>query len=504
MAAGHVFVHLFEWKWSDIASECETILGPAGYRAVQVSPPQEHAIIDGFPWWQRYQPVSYTVERSRSGSGAEFAQMVQRCRAAGVDIYVDAVINHMTAGAGTGSAGTAYTKYEYPGLYTRADFHSACSVNDYQSAANVQDCELLGLADLNTGKSEVRQRIAEYLIALVRLRVAGFRLDAAKHIQPVELDAILDVVNAAARAEGLPLPYVFAEVIDPGTEAVAAEDYYGLGFGSGGAADITEFGFRGIGEKFAGAGGQTLADLARFSESEWGLMPADKAVIFVQNHDTQRHGSGVDYRHGDAYRLANVWMLAQPYGYPKVMSGYAFEPGPVGRDAGPPSDAAGWTLDVTCAATMESAVSGEWACEHRDPVIAGMVGFRRAVAGTGVNDWWDNGVDAIAFSRGDRGFVALNLEDTTIVADVPTSLPPGTYCDVLTGGLASGTCAGTSVAVRADGTVHVNLDPGAAVAIHHDTALSPTIRPGTPSNHGSPNSLSDVSDIGQRVSGTGD
>jgi alpha-amylase len=96
MAAGDVFVHLFEWKWRDIASECEVNLGPAGVAAVQVAPPQEHSITPSFDWSERYQPVSYSIARSRSGTGAEFAEMVQRCRAAGVAIYVDAVINHMT------------------------------------------------------------------------------------------------------------------------------------------------------------------------------------------------------------------------------------------------------------------------------------------------------------------------------------------------------------------------------------------------------------------------
>jgi alpha-amylase len=36
------FVHLFEWSWQDIAVECEAFLGPKGYKAVQVSPPNEH------------------------------------------------------------------------------------------------------------------------------------------------------------------------------------------------------------------------------------------------------------------------------------------------------------------------------------------------------------------------------------------------------------------------------------------------------------------------------
>ena len=64
-AAGDVFVHLFEWTWPDIARECEQVLGPRGYKGVQISPPSEHAIIrsaqDFFPWWQRYQTVSYKL-----------------------------------------------------------------------------------------------------------------------------------------------------------------------------------------------------------------------------------------------------------------------------------------------------------------------------------------------------------------------------------------------------------------------------------------------------------
>ena len=184
-AAGDVVVHLFDWKWTDIATECGNVLGPAGYAAVQVSPPQEHSITPNHDWSERYQPVSYSIARSRSGTGAEFADMVNRCRTAGVGIIVDAVINHMTnyPSPGIGSNGTAYTKYEYPGLYTQADFHTPCALTNYQSAANVQDCELFSLPDLNTGRSSVRQTIADYLLMLARLGVAGFRVDAAKHIQ---------------------------------------------------------------------------------------------------------------------------------------------------------------------------------------------------------------------------------------------------------------------------------------------------------------------------------
>ena len=473
MAAGDVFVHLFEWKWRDIATECEQVLGPAGFAAVQVSPPQEHSITPTHDWSERYQPVSYSIAQSRSGTGAEFGEMVQRCRQAGVGIYVDAVINHMpnSPSPGVGSNGTAYTKYSYPGLYSQADFHPPCTVTNYADAANVQDCELLSLPDLNTGLRSVRQKIADYLIMLARLGVAGFRIDAAKHIQQVELDSIFTIVNTTLAAEGRPTPpYYFLEISGGAGEALSPRDFFGEAYQSGGAADITEFTFAGVGDKFRNIGGQHLSQLnpdgpagGQFSPAAWGLMPPDKAVVFLQNHDTQ-HQCGLSYRDGNTFRLANVWMLAQPYGYPSVLSSYAFDC-PGGNAMGPPSDGGGNTRDVTCAASLETATIGQWVCEHRDPSVRNMVAFRRVVAGTDVNHWWDNGANAIAFSRGDRGFVAINRENMMVTASVATGLAPGTYCDLLTGGRGATSCAGTTVVVDPTGAVQLHLNANSGLAI---------------------------------------
>ena len=477
-AAGDVFVHLFEWKWSDIATECESVLGPAGYRAVQVSPPQEHSITPTHDWSERYQPVSYSIARSRSGTGDEFAAMVSHCKAAGVDIYVDAVINHMTnsPSPGVGSNGTAYTKYDYPGLYAPSDFHPPCAVTDYHSAANVQECELLSLPDLNTGLSSVQQKIAGYLVMLARLGVAGFRIDAAKHIQQVELDEIFARVDSTLTAESRALPYYFLEVIGGAGEALSPRDFYGEAYSSGGAADITEFTFVGVGNKFLGVNGEHLSQLNpngspgnQFSPAAWGMMPSDKAVVFLQNHDTQ-HDCGIGYRNDQVFRLANVWMLAEPYGYPSILSSYAFAC-PSGNSVGPPSDANGWTLGVSCASNLETATIGQWVCEHRDPYIINMVRFRRTVAGTDVTNWWDNGANAIAFSRGDKGFVAINRQTTTVSATVQTGLASGTYCDLLTGGRRESGCAGASLEVGPTGSVVFTLPANSALALDVSTRL---------------------------------
>jgi len=466
-----VFVHLFEWTWSDVALECESFLGPNGIGAVQVSPPSEHALLAGFPWWQRYQTVSYGLERSRSGDRGEFEAMVARCRSAGVGIYVDAVVNHMTAQTtGTGSAGTVYTKYDYPGLYDETSFHQPhCTIasDDYGSSAdNVQRCELLGLADLDTGSDAVRRRIAGYLSELVEIGVAGFRIDAAKHVAPEDLAAIFGLVDEAVPE---PAPYYFLEVIDPGGEAVRAADYLDLGLPSS-RLGVTEFRYASVSDAFLNRNGHTLAELATLDTEHSSLLPADRAVVFTNNHDTQR-ASAISYRDGALAQLANVFMLAWPYGYPSLMSSYAFDVSTQGgRDQGPPSDGAGNTRQVydgagqaACPVAPEATALGEWACEHRVPSVAQMVRFRAAVEDAPVTKWWDNGMNQIAFARGDQGFVVINRQDIALEQSFDTGLAMGRYCDVLSTAL-PGEC-GALLDVDAEGRTTLAVSPLSAVAL---------------------------------------
>jgi alpha-amylase len=192
-------------------------------------------------------------------------------------------------------------------------------------------------------------------------------------------------------------------------------------------------------------------------------------VVFLQNHDTQ-HQCGISYRDGNTFRLANVWMLAQPYGYPSILSSYAFDC-PAGNDMGPPSDVNGNTNAVTCASSLETATVGQWVCEHRDPYIVGMVAFRKVVAGSDVNHWWDDGVNAIAFSRGSRGFVAISRGSATLDTTITTGMPPGVYCDILAGGRSGAVCAGTSLTVDSTGAIQLHLQPSSGVAIDAATRL---------------------------------
>lgn len=62
-----------------------------------------------------------------------------------------------------------------------------------------------------------------------------------------------------------------------------------------------------------------------------------------------------------------------------------------------------------------------------------MVKFRSVVGDAPVTAWWDNEENAIAFAREGKGFLAMNNEDTSLDETLQTTLPSGTYCDVISG-----------------------------------------------------------------------
>ncbi len=455
------FVHLFEWPWADIAAECEQFLGPNGFGAVQISPPQEHIVLPdwGYPWWQRYQPVSYQLE-SRGGSRAELIDMVQRCNRVGVAIYADAVINHMAGmESGRGSAGTEFTKYSYPGLYKPEDFNTCQQpVINYNDANNVTECELVGLADLDTSSERVQTTLVNYLSDLTNLGIQGFRIDAAKHIQAEELGQILNRFRAQHPDE----LYIYQEVIDPGTEAIRKQEYYDNG-------NVIDFKYgQFVSEAFLGVNGQTLANLQTLGEG-WGLAPSSQAVVFIDNHDKQRgHGGGgnyLTYKDGDRYALANVFMLAFPYGTVQVMSSYAFED----SDQGPPTYPDGTTRPVY--QDGRPACFDEWVCEHRWMAIANMVAFRNVTQPVfELTNWWSNGANQIAFGRGELGFVVINGEAEGLTQTFQTQLPAGRYCNVIAGNPTADrrTCQGGAepITVNPEGQFTAVVDSLSALAIH--------------------------------------
>lgn len=445
--SSQAFVHLFEWSWNDIAKECEDFLGPKGFAAVQVSPPTEH--IRGSQWWTRYQPVTYNLT-SRGGNEAEFTQMVRRCRAAGVDIYVDAVLNHMAGGSGESVLGKQFGARRYP-IYGPEDFHHApgdisrnCEVTDYSDSNNVQFCDLQGMPDLCTECEHVQETIAHFLGHLADLGVAGLRLDAAKHMRPESLAQLFGRQEVSQRL------FLYEEVGKGlSTDAVQPQAYVALG-------PVTEFSYSGQIEENLGVDGR-MAGLLAFGE-QFGLLPSTNAVVFVDNHDSQRAtdatAAKLTHKSGKLYELAVIFMLAHPYGYPQVMSSFRFR----SFDDGPPAEA------VHSGSSLRCGDGHPWVCEHRWPGIANMVAWRRAAGSAAISIFQAPFEDFLAFCRGASACVLINRHPDQIwEAFVRLSVPSGLYCNVAVSASAED-CPTVRVGTR--GLTLLSVPPLSAVAVH--------------------------------------
>lgn len=58
----------------------------------------------------------------------------------------------------------------------------------------------------------------------------------------------------------------------------------------------------------------------------WSMLPTEDALVFVDNHDNQRSGNTdiLTHKSRERYIKAVAFMLAHPYGWPRVMSSFEF------------------------------------------------------------------------------------------------------------------------------------------------------------------------------------
>jgi len=177
------------------------------------------------------------------------------------------------------------------------------------------------------------------------------------------------------------------------------------------------------------------------------------------------------------YKIAVAFMLAWPYGLPRVMSSYQWpEYIENGKDindwVGPPMNDSGFTKDVI--RNNDLSCGNGWICEHRWRQIYNMVKFRNVAGFEEVRDWYDNGFHQIAFGRGNRAFIAINNENFSMNLTLHTELPQGTYCDVISGNKDGNSCSGRTVKVSSTGHAQIFInhnweDP--IIAIHVEEKL---------------------------------
>lgn len=458
-----VTANLWEWNWKSVAKECTDVLGPDGYDGVQVAPPQNSVkrteLGNGqddilHPWWEVYQAVSYSLT-SRMGNEKQFKKMVSTCRKAGVKVYVDAVINHTTGQGHTSYGGTDYTPYNYPGLYSAHDFNfnngtcpsSDGGIQDYNNKAQVFNCNLVGLEDLDTSTPHVQAELAGYLNKLLRYGVSGFRVDAGKHVGEQDLDAIYSKLHKTK--DGVK-PYWALEVFGGGPGILSPQAFTKSGdvLGLDAALQIKNA-FKSYPDAHVGS----LATLEVFGKSS-GLTSSGKTMSFVTNHDTDRDGGAnyLGHKDGATFILANEWLLASGYGSPQVYSSFEW----ANKDDSPPSTASGLITNTVCGPA--------WTCDHRLPGIVAMVRWHHAAGKAKRANFYTDDANVIAFSKGTRAWAAFNNGTADKEIRVQTGLSAGTYCDTIHGTKTAGACTGPTVTVNDTGFATVTVGAKDAVA----------------------------------------
>lgn len=445
-----VIVTAFQQNWKSIAKECKKTYGPEGVKYVQVSPPQDH--IKGDQWWTSYQPVSYKLN-SKLGTEDEFKKMITTCKASGVGIIADAVINHTTGFANKDTLGVGGSKYDaanqsFPDAgYTKDDFHKSTeNISTYRKAEIVWTHRLVGLLDLDTSNPHVQKTLGEYFAYMLKLGVAGFRVDAAKHMSPQDVKGIKAAAAEAAGTTPDKIWWMQETIGFPEQDPRIQPDQYL----QTGEVNEFEYSYR-LRNYFYGS----IENLKHITDK---LIPSKKAAIFVTNWDTERDNASrvLTYKDGKKYELANAFMLAYPYGTPNVFSGYEFTK----RDEGAPGATQTSIPDVSCAK------DSKWQCAQRLTSIRGMIGFYNAVRGTKVTNWQDDDDNNVAFSRGNKGFLAINNTEKPQKVSYKTDLPDGEYCNVYE----SKDC--TKTVSVSGGKVETTINAESAVALHANAVKS--------------------------------
>ena len=465
-----VQVIAFQQTWNTIAKECTNTYGPEGVGYVEVSPPQES--IQGSEWWTSYQPVSYKLD-SKLGTEEEFKNMITTCKAAGVGIIADVVVNNTAAPDGTGKTHTGTNGSEYtpdtasfPGFATSTypegltadDFHTCTDkIKDYTNQTEVQQCRLLGMLDFDSESDKVQDIEADYMARMYNYGVVGFRIDAAKHINTDSLKAIKAKLATKVGKDANDI-YWIQEVIGNSAEAAGIQPPHYTQNGT-----VTEFGFK---SEMSQAFNGNVTSLKGLADRLSGDLPSNDANVFVTNWDTERSSGTITYKDSGKYQLANAFMLAYGYGTPRLMSGYKFDNDKTFEEENTAPGAPGATATSVPDVDMNTACStntGDWNCEQRWTSTRGLIAFHNYVGDTTsapVQDWQSNGNDSIAFSRGDKGFLAINNGTKALDVSYDTTLPDGEYCNVY----AVEDCSQTVTV--ADGKVTTTIPARTAVALY--------------------------------------
>lgn len=172
-----VILHCFVWPLRDVIDELPNIAN-AGFTAVQISPMQAPNVA-GQPWYYTYGPIDYAFYEGALGTRADLIELCEKADNYGIKIIMDVCANHMMADGAN--------KWRAPEQYTvdwwRTDGRAISEQGEvrWDSRWSMTQQNIFGM-EVATSRSDVQQRMRDYLADLYSMGVRGIRWDSAKHI----------------------------------------------------------------------------------------------------------------------------------------------------------------------------------------------------------------------------------------------------------------------------------------------------------------------------------
>ena len=408
-------LHAWCWSFNSIKENMKAI-AESGYTSVQTSPAQAckngaGGSKDISTWWWHYQPTDYTVGNYQMGTEEEFKAMCTEAHKYGVNIIVDAVMNHMT------SDWNAIA----PSMQNRNYYHTNQQVGDWNNRQQVTQLALLGLWDMNTQSSEVQQKALSYLKQCSADGADGFRYDAAKHIELPDDSGFGGnywpvVLNNGAK-------FQYGEILQDG---ISRDGAYGNYMG------ITASKY-GKSLRDAIGGGSISASTASNMQAS-----ASKGVVtWVESHDNFANAptdvGASCWMNDEQIKLTWAVIGARKSGTPLFFS----RPKGAGNGNRFPG---------------QSSIGDAGSDLYKNPEVAAVNKFRNAMVGEGEAFEDNNG--CLVIKRGNKGAVIINFTSQEKDMSVATGMTNGDYTDqalggafTVAGGKLSGKVKARSVAV---------------------------------------------------------
>lgn len=419
-----VILHAWSWNFPAIADNMKKI-ADAGFTMVQTSPVQhcyspegsgkkifDENVTEG-NWYYYYQPTDWKIGNYIVGSRDQMKQMMDSAAKYNIKVIVDVLPNHTAFDIDAVSDDF----YKAVGGRDRM-FHSEGlkPVEDYN---NRLQCTLWGsgaLPDVNTENPDFQKYYMEFVNDLLSLGVKGFRYDTAKHIgvhsDPVDTASgvkendFWDVATGRKSVKGVKLavPYdslfVYGEVLqDKNVPEADYAEYFGQ----------TASGYGHLLREALEKGTAKGIDLKGWHHTS----APEYLTTWVESHDTYANAHESAHLTDDQIRAGWVYLTARQNGTPLFFS----------RPAGSTRHNY-WGNNVLGAAGND---------EFTHPEVAAVNKFRRQMNGQKEDIQISDNGSVLLVNRGRKGAAVVNISTLSNQVDLPTTLPDGTYKDVVYG-----------------------------------------------------------------------